>query len=112
MSTLETATLNCVTGHANAFNLQAQVGGIPVDLTGKTITAAITYQGSGSPLALSIGSGINVISAALGQLQILLTLGQVNAMTIDTTAYVYLTVWNADNSQWAYGSFPMVITRG
>jgi hypothetical protein len=109
---LDTVTLPLIAGHDNTLNVQAMLDGAAQNLTGKTLTAKVKYTGTGSPLALTIGAGLVFINEVLGQFSISLTSAQIGNMAVDGTAYCYLTVWNPDNSIWAHGKFPMVISLG
>lgn len=112
MATLDTQSLVAVIGHDNVFNLQASVDDLPQDLTGKTMTAKVDYVGAGAPLALSIGSGLAFTSAALGKIALTLTIAQIAAMSATDPINIYLTIWNADNSQWGHGSFAATVELG
>lgn len=112
MASLDPITLPVINGHDNTFNLQATVDGVVQPLTNKTITAALTYTGSGSPLLLTLASGLTITDVANGKFKLALTLAQVAAMELAKPVYCYLTIWNADNSAWAHGKFPMVTTLG
>lgn len=111
-ATIDPVTLRLIAGHDNTINLQAAVDGTPSDLTGTTLTAKLSYDGAGSPLALSGGSGLDFTDAGLGQFALSLTSAQIANMPVDGTAYAWLTVWNADDSVWGHGAFPLVVTLG
>ncbi len=112
MAELDPATLPLVANHDNSFNMQALVDGVAQDLSNKTMTASIKYTGAGSPLALTLASGLAITEAATGKFKLSLTTAEIAAMTLDAAVYCYLTIWNADNSAWAWGKFPMVKTLG
>lgn len=111
---LDAITLPIIAAHANTFNLQASVAGVVQPLATKTITATLKYYASGNftNLALTIGSGITITDVAAGKFALALTLAQVNAIDVDKAAYCYLTVWNADDSAWAWGKFPLMKVLG
>lgn len=112
MADIDPVTLPVIAGHDNTYNLQATVDGVVQSLSSKTITAAITYTGPGSPLALTLASGITLTDLPGSKFKIELTTAQVADMDLGKPIYCYLTIWNADDSVWAHGKFPLVKTLG
>ena len=112
MAEIDPVTLPVIDAHDNTYNLQATVDGVVQSLQNKTITAAITYTGTGSPLQLTLASGITITATPNGKFKLALPLAQVANMDLGKPIYCYLTIWNADNSAWAHGKFPLVKTLG
>jgi len=113
-TTLEESALIAVQGQTNVWKitLTDKATGTVQNLTGKTLTAKVKHDGVGSPLALTMGSGLAIVTPAAGLLSITLDAAAIAPMPLDSTAYVYLTIWNADDTQHAHGAFPMVISLG
>jgi hypothetical protein len=109
---LDTANLKMVQAHINVIVLQASEGGVIINMTGKTLTAKLRATPQAVPIAFAAGSGLEWVNAALGQLALTLSQVQVDSLTLGSSAAFYLTVWNADNSIYAHGSFPVVVTLG
>lgn len=112
MTTLDTQTLVAILGHDNVFNLQLSVDGAPVDATGKSATAKVSYTGAGTPLALAIASGLTWTAIAIGKIALALSTAQLAAMDVNQPVFIYFTVWNADNSIWGHGSFSLSLSLG
>lgn len=111
-ATVDPVTLPLIDNHDNAYNLQAAVDGVPQSLQNKTITAALTYTGVGSPLQLTLASGLAITDTPNGKFKLTLTQAEIANMDLAKPIYCYLTIWNADNSAWAHGKFPLVKTLG
>jgi hypothetical protein len=105
-------SLPVIAAHDNTFNWQASVDGVAQALTNKTLTATLKYIGAGSPLTLTLASGITVTDTAAGKFKLVLTEAQVLNMELDKPVNCYLTIWNADNSAWAHGKFSLIKTLG
>jgi hypothetical protein len=108
------AALVIVKDHDNAFILQALIDGqVPGGLLGdRTITASVKYAGAGSPLTLTLASGIVITSSPNWQFKLTLTDAQIDNMPLDGLVSIFLTIWNADNSKWGHGSFAATVSLG
>jgi hypothetical protein len=110
---LDPIALRVILDHINVWNIQALAAGVPQNLTGKTMTAKIEEETLGSPIALSSpSSGLEFVNAATGQIRLTLSQAQANTLPLGSAPRLYLTIWNADNSQWGHGWASMAVSYG
>jgi hypothetical protein len=90
-----------ITGKAKVqkLNVTTIATGAPIDLTGKTVRAVWSYNDPLEQFTMTPGNpGVSISNASAGEITIHLTQAEVANMDVDGQATLWLSVFNADNT--------------